>query len=133
MRLCGLSYTMIALGVACALPAGSEFSRAQVPAAEPQATTEKAPASAPRAVFESTAALVLVDVLVSNGVEPVHGIARQQFHLFEDGKEQKLIALEEHRAADPATVNPPELPPNIYTNIPAPPSPELRTSCSSMR
>ncbi len=75
--------------------------------------------SAPPAVFKSTAALVLVDVLVSNGQEPIHGIPRSQFRLLEDGKEQKLIALEEHKPSDPASVQPaPTLPPNIYSNVP---------------
>jgi hypothetical protein len=51
------------------------------------------PSTAPAAVFKSTSALVLVDVIVSNPQGAVRGIPRGQFHLFEDGKEQKLIAL----------------------------------------
>jgi VWFA-related protein len=86
------------------------------------AASPQSPTPAPPAVFKSTAALVLVDVLVSNGQDAIHGIPRQQFRLLEDGKEQKLIALEEHKAIDPASVQKqPELPPNIYSNIPEAP------------
>jgi VWFA-related protein len=89
------------------------------PAAQAGASTAS---TTPPALFRSTAALVLIDVTVTNGVEPIHGLPRGQFHLFEDGKEQKLIALEERRAVDPSTVQPPPaLPPHIYSNIPETP------------
>ena len=124
----------------CALLCRKQSRLRQAPAAQPPSTVPRlhrprphrqridpqSPASstAPPAVFKSTAALVLVDVLVSNGVEEIHGIPRDQFRLLEDGKEQKLIALEEHKAVDPATVQkPPSLPPNIYSNIPETPIP----------
>jgi len=84
--------------------------------------TPASPSPPPPSVFKSTAALVLVDVIVTNPQGPIHGIPRSQFHLLEDSKEQKLIALEEHTAIDPATVlKPPELPPHIYGNTPSAP------------
>src|SRR5271170_741404 len=92
-------------------PPATSSPAASTPAAKPPATNtahpqSAAPSSQP-AVFKSTAALVLVDVLVSNGQEAIHGIPRDQFRLLEDGKEQKLIAVEEHRAVDPATIQKP--------------------------
>jgi VWFA-related protein len=130
MRLCHVLSARFAapLLVAVLLAAnGSGF--AQSPAAATQSTAATQPAApgpaansangAPSAVFRSTAALVLVDVVVGNAAGPVHGVARSQFRLLEDGKEQKLIGLEEHTAVDPATVQaPPALPPNIYSNVP---------------
>jgi VWFA-related protein len=92
------------------LPAVAQSPSPSAPAPQPPA---------PAAVYKSTAALVLVDVLVSNGQDAIHGIQRGQFRLLEDGKEQKLIALEEHKAPDPATIQePPALPPHIYSNVP---------------
>jgi VWFA-related protein len=100
-------------GLLALLPfAGSGNAQTQAPS-----TPEAQAAPPPAAVFKSTSALVLVDVIVTNPQGPVHGIPRGQFHLLEDGKEQKLIALEEHDAPDPAKLpKPPELPPNIYGN-----------------
>lgn len=73
--------------------------------------------AAPASVFKSTSALVLVDVIVSNPQGAVRGIPRGQFHLFDDGKEQRLIALEEHDPVDPDKApKPPQLPPHIYSN-----------------
>src|SRR5580704_7272858 len=104
MRPCNVSSVRVAAPLlAYALLAGNGFAQTQPPPQNPApATTATAPGSAstpqssassttPPAVFKSTAALVLVDVLVTNGVEEIHGIPRQQFRLLEDGKEQKLI------------------------------------------
>jgi VWFA-related protein len=131
MRLCNVPSARFAVILAGALCAGAlavaQSSSPNTPPPDPQksaAATTPATQTAPPAVFKSTATLVLVDVLVSNGLGAIHGIPRDQFHLLEDGKEQKLIALEEHRAVDPATLeNPPALPPNIYSNIPETASP----------
>ncbi len=134
MRLCNVPSARFAVILGCALCAGAipgvtQSSAPNSPAPgkaaqQPGAATASTPHGAPPAVFKSTAALVLVDVLVSNGQDAIHGIPRAQFHLLEDGKEQKLIALEEHRAVDPAAIEkPPALPPNIYSNIPETPIP----------
>jgi VWFA-related protein len=124
MRLCNLSSPGFAVPLAFVLGAGTVSGAAQsssplLPAARPEATTTPPAQSAPPAVFKSTAALVLVDVLVSNGQAAIHGIPRSQFRLLEDGKVQTLIALEEHKPPDPASVHPaPALPPDTYSNIP---------------
>ena len=137
MRLCNVPSARFASTLAIALWAANSLACAQAqppqtpassPAAKaPEPTTpapQPSPPAAPPAVFKSTAALVLVDVLVSDGQVAVHGIPRDQFRLLEDGKEQKLIALEEHKAVDQATVQKlPALPPNIYSNIPETPVP----------
>ncbi len=127
MRLCSIPSARLAPILALALCGGNRLgvaqsSSPQTSPAKTPATANQASAAAPTAVFKSTAALVLVDVLVSNGQEAIHGIPRDQFRLLEDGKEQTLIALEEHKAIDPATVQKlPPLPPNIYSNIPEAP------------
>jgi VWFA-related protein len=124
MRLCNVSSAGFAgilaiLLCSTAIPAVAQSSPSNNSAAKPQTTTTSAEQSQSPAVYKSTAALVLVDVLVSNGQEPIHGIPRSQFRLLEDGKEQKLVALEEHKPSDPASVHPPPaLPPHIYSNIP---------------
>jgi hypothetical protein len=140
MALCNVPSARVAACLfSCALLTGSTLGLAQAPAAQTPSTAPPAPSTAtppaaastpqspvssttPPAVFKSTAALVIVDVLVTNGVEEIHSIPRAQFRLLEDGKEQKLIALEQHKAVDPATVQkPPSLPPNVYSNIPEAP------------
>jgi VWFA-related protein len=94
---------------------------AQAPPSQATPPSPAAAASAP--TFKSGTALVLVDVIVTDAAGPIHGIPRSQFHLWEDGKEQKLVALEEHTPATPSTTpKQPQLPPNIYSNLPdAPP------------
>jgi len=107
------------LGLAQSSPPASASGSTAPSSQAPAPTTAPSPQTAPPAVFKSTAALVLVDVQVSNGQGAVHGIPRNQFRLLEDGKEQKLIALEEHKPPDSASVlPPPALPPNTYSNIP---------------
>ena len=41
--------------------------------------------------------LVVVDVVVTEKQRAAHGIGKDSFHIFEDGKEQKIVLLEEHR------------------------------------
>jgi VWFA-related protein len=104
-----LAATLALLGFA-----GSGSAQTQMPPAASAPFPSAPPANA---VFKTTSALVLVDVIVTNPLGPVHGLPRSQFHLFEDGKEQKLIALEEHAPVDPAAApKPVELPPHIYGN-----------------
>jgi len=93
------------------------------PALPPTSTaTPTANNSTTAPVFKSTAALVLIDVVVTNPAGAVHGIARAQFHVVEDGKEQKLVALEEHIAPSPAALpKPAVLPPHVYANTPEAP------------
>ena len=76
--------------------------------------------SAPPAIRTSSS-LVLVDVVVTDHDEPLHGLDRARFHVFEDGNEQTLFSFDEHQpaGAPPAFLNSATLPPNTYTNLPA--------------
>jgi VWFA-related protein len=63
--------------------------------------------------------LVVVDVVVSEHDQPVLGLDRSAFHVFEDGKEQPLSSFDEHQpAATPPVVTRSALPPNTYSNQP---------------
>jgi VWFA-related protein len=135
----GLGLARVATAfLACVLLAGDRSVTAQTPSAPPKqgvpssvagpspvppASTAGAPTSPSTPVFKSTAALVLLDVVVTNPAGAVHGIARSQFHVVEDGKEQKLIAMEEHIAPNPAAISKPAaLPAHIYTDAPEGPA-----------
>jgi len=95
------------------------------------AAPQNAPATAPNAaptVLRANANLVLIDVVVTDHGNPVHGLDRSRFHVFEDGREQAITTFDEHRP-NPTPANAatqPALPPHTYTNIPAfPPSPAV--------
>lgn len=68
--------------------------------------------------------LVLLDVVVTDHGNPVRGLDRLRFHVFEEGHEQAITTFEEHQPnttlAAPAAVEakPAPLPPHTYTNIP---------------
>jgi VWFA-related protein len=96
----------------------------------PQAGQSPAQGSVPGAAMGGQAAagptlrtgtnLVLVDVVATNRDQPVHGLDRKAFHVFEDGKEQPITSFDEHQpggAAAPAFMAA-SLPANTYTNLP---------------
>jgi len=89
------------------------------PATAGQSTSSSAPESG-STVLHANANLVLVDVVVSERGNAVHGLDRRRFHIFEDGKEQVITAFDEHqpaaRSAVPAKIV--ALPPDTYTNVP---------------
>jgi VWFA-related protein len=69
--------------------------------------------------------LVLVDVVVLDHGKHVHGLNKSAFHIFEDGKEQRVASFDEHQPdANPAPLPmPPTLPPHVVSNAPTyPPS-----------
>jgi VWFA-related protein len=73
----------------------------------------------PGAAIRTQANLVVVDVVVTDSGKPADGLAQRQFHVFEDGKEQKIGAFEEHRAGDaPEAGSAPALPPHVYSDAP---------------
>lgn len=85
-----------------------------------QAVPAKAAAGGqPTAMLQTSARMVLLDVLVTDkSGKPVHGLKAQDFMVLEDGKPQQVQGFEEHRRdAEPArpsvAVN---LPANTYTN-----------------
>jgi VWFA-related protein len=70
-------------------------------------------------VLRTGANLVLVDVIVTEKGKPVDDLAQSQFHIQENGKEQKISFFETHRAADaPQIAHLPTLPPGVYSNAP---------------
>jgi len=92
------------------------------------ATGQSGANSAPQAppLFHADANLVVVDVVVTDHGNPVHGLDRKRFHIFDDGHEQSISAFDEHQ---PAIAPAPEataalaakiaaLPPHTYTNVP---------------
>ncbi len=81
-------------------------------------------AAAPATVLHSTSTLVLVDVVVTDHGKAVHGLERNRFHVFENGREVPVTAFDEHKPAeagpDAAEMKAKiaELPPHTYTNVP---------------
>ena len=70
------------------------------------------------ATLRTTSNLVLIDVVVDKRGLPVRGLKQRAFHIFEDGKEQKITAFDEHSApARPAMQSSSSLPSGTYTNI----------------
>ncbi|MGB9146319.1 MAG: VWA domain-containing protein [Acidobacteriaceae bacterium] len=70
-------------------------------------------------MLRTSANLVLVDVVVTKDGKPVQGLTAQQFHIFEDGKAQRIVTFDEHRADDATQVRPaPPLPPDTWANYP---------------
>jgi VWFA-related protein len=92
--------------------------QAQTPAPAPQQNTQPAPEPIP--LFRTQANLVLVDVVVRDHGQPVHGLKAEDFHLFEDSAEQKITVFEEHRSTDAIETSgpPPNLPPDTYSDAP---------------
>ena len=87
---------------------------AQTASAAPAGPTKPA---AP--VIRTNANLVLVDVVVTDRDKPVEGLGEAQFHVFENGKEQRITNFEEHRADDALrSGEPPKLPADVYSNYP---------------
>ena len=89
-----------------ALFAAAISSAAQAGIQQPAASAEQS--AAPAATLRSDTSLVLVDVVVREKGDAVHGIGKQRFHVFEDGKEQPLVSVDEH---GPASISPQALPP----------------------
>lgn len=77
------------------------------------------PAAGNTPVLRTAANLVLVDVVVTKDGKPVQGLTAQQFHILEDGKAQRIVTFDEHRADDTTQVRPaPSLPPDTWANYP---------------
>ena len=93
-----------------------------------QTATSPAPSNSapttPTTVLHASTSLVLVDVVVTDHGKPVHGIDRNRFHLYEDGREQRIASFDEHQpppaSAHAAAVaaHIAALPPHTYTNVP---------------
>src|SRR5271163_385268 len=70
-------------------------------------------------VFKANARTVIVDVVVTGrDGKPVQGLRKEDFAVSEDDNAQQVSFFEEHKGAQPYPKNLPDLPPNIFTNIP---------------
>jgi VWFA-related protein len=96
----------------------------QTPPAQPAQSSSATPAAQlpaqSAAVLKTSANLVLVDVVVTNRGNAMHGLDKSHFRILEDGREQAISSFDEHRPAPlPSTpAKPLALPPNTWTNIP---------------
>jgi VWFA-related protein len=61
---------------------------------------------------------IVVDVVVTQHGHAVQGLARENFHIFEEGREQAITLFEEHHASPAEPQAPPALPPHVYSNSP---------------
>ena len=52
------------------------------------------------------------------GCEPVNGLKKEDFEIFEDGKAQTVSGFEEHKGTPPKQIKLPPMPPGVYTNFP---------------
>lgn len=73
------------------------------------------PAQGP--VLKSEVRVVLVDVVVTQKKDqPVPGLRREDFQIFEDGKPQTISFFEEHSGTPPPPSKAPPPPPNVFSN-----------------
>jgi VWFA-related protein len=69
--------------------------------------------------------LAVVDVVVTDqNDQPVPGLRKEDFSVFEDGKPQAISIFEEHTGNPPAAIKPPTLPPNTFDNSPRADAPD---------
>lgn len=77
-----------------------------------------APGIASNPVFKTKVPVVIEDVVVTDAKgESVHGLQKEDFQIFEEGKPQTIASFEEHKDVPDQGVMPP-LPPDIFTNYP---------------
>jgi VWFA-related protein len=70
------------------------------------------------AVITANARAVVLDVVVTDAKgHVVHGLQKSDFHLVEDGQPQTLNSFHEHTFTATGAVQPPQLPPNGFTNF----------------
>jgi VWFA-related protein len=69
-------------------------------------------------VFKTSARIVVIDVVVTGkNHRPLTGLHQQDFQVVEDGHPQAVQYFEEH-GAQTTQLNAPDLPPNVFTNLP---------------
>jgi VWFA-related protein len=96
----------------------------QPQAAQPTPASAVSPSfGAGSTILRTNVDLVLVDVVVTDRGNAVHGLDRNRFHVFEDGVEQTIVSFDEREpnnepVARVATAQTP-LPPHTYSNAPA--------------
>jgi VWFA-related protein len=73
------------------------------------------------ATFQAKVRVVLVDVVVTNSKdEPITGLPKEDFQVFEDGQPETLASFEEHAGLPevPGLALRSQLPPNVFSNLP---------------
>ncbi len=69
--------------------------------------------------IQSKVKVAVVDVVVTKDKdEPVTGLHKEDFEVFEDGKPQTISTFEEHHGVPPTLTKLPPMPPHVYTNFP---------------
>jgi VWFA-related protein len=69
--------------------------------------------------FRANVRRVLVDVVVTDTKdEPVTGLPKEQFQIFEDGHPQTLTSFDEHAGLPDMSALQAKLPPNTFSNLP---------------
>jgi VWFA-related protein len=88
------------------------------------APQQSAQASSNAPTLRVTSRETVVDVTVTDAKgQPVHGLKQSDFTIKEDGQAQPLRSFTEVREDTPPTpARPPQLPPNVYTNLQPPPT-----------
>jgi VWFA-related protein len=85
----------------------------------PLSSQTATPADSVPKVFKTNARIVVLDVVVTaKNHRPVLGLHKEDFLLSENGKPQTITYFEEHTGAEPQPAKQPDLPPNVFTNIP---------------
>jgi len=80
---------------------------------------QQAPSDTSPATLHTQSNIVLLDVVVTAGNKPMHGLTQDKFQVFDNGKPQQISSFEEHQPSDaPVVAKPLALDPNIYTNAP---------------
>jgi VWFA-related protein len=81
--------------------------------------TAKPDSSNEPTTFHANVRRVLVDIVVTNAKdEPVTGLPKEPFQVFEDGKPQILTSFEEHAGLPDMSALQAKLPPNTFSNLP---------------
>jgi VWFA-related protein len=114
-------HAIVPLAAACLLIAATAQTQQTTPA---PAQPSSAPQPSPPTTLRTNANLVLVDVVVTDHGNAVHGLDKIRFHVIEDGHEQTITSFDEHRTnppnSDPASISAPlPLPPHTYSNAPS--------------
>jgi len=108
-----LAFGALLISVSAAGAAGQEAQPA------PASASDSAP-GAVTTVLHAHANLVLVDAVVTERDNAVHGLDRSRFHVFEDGHEQTIVSFDEHRPNDKPAAGvvgmQAALPPHTYSN-----------------
>ncbi len=81
--------------------------------------TSNPDSSSQQPTFRANVRRVLVDVVViDNKDEPVTGLPKERFQIFEDGHPQTLTSFDEHAGLPDMSALQAKLPPNSFSNLP---------------